>query len=236
VKVARFMIGLALMPACAAFSAVVADMLRLSGGGESWWRDPPTAMLGGFLAWVAAFYLLPSPIRAYVLAHELTHALWGALMGARIESMRISKESGSVTLSKTNLLITLAPYFFPLYAVIVIAAYYAVSFFRDVRPFTAWWLALVGFAWGFHFTFTVSTLLQRQPDILRYGRVFSLAVIYLVNVASLCAWITAVTEVGARDLGGAAWKRTRQSYMWVTEAGRRGAAAIKAGGIFQKKQ
>jgi len=230
------MIGLALAPACAAFSAVIADMLRLSDGSDSWWLDPQTAMLGGFLAWIAVFYLLPSPVRAYVLAHELTHALWGALMGARVESMRISKESGSVTLSKTNLLITLAPYFFPLYAVIVIAAYYAVSFFRDVRPYTAWWLALVGFAWGFHFTFTISTLVQRQPDILRYGRVFSLAVIYLANVASLCVWITAVTGAGARNLGGAAWGRTRQSYMWVAAAGRRGAAAIRASGILQGAQ
>jgi len=235
-RAVRFVIGLALLPACAAFSAVAADMLRLPQAGGNWWSDPQTAMLGGFLAWIAVFYLLPSPVRAYVLAHELTHALWGALMGAQVKSMRVSKESGSVTLSKTNILITLAPYFFPLYAVIVIAAYCAVSLFRDVRPYTAWWLGLVGFAWGFHFTFTVSTLIQRQPDIQRYGRVFSYAVIYLVNAASLCVWIVAVTEAGAADLGRASWNRTRQSYARVAAASRRGAAAVRTSGIFQKAQ
>lgn len=224
-KAIRFLIGLALFPACAAFSVVAADMLRLPSAGDTWWRDPATAMICGFAAWIAIFYLLPSPVRAYVLAHELTHALWGAMMGARVSSMKVSRERGSVTLSKTNFLVTLAPYFFPLYAVLVIIAYLAVSMFRDVRPYAAWWLALVGFAWGFHFTFTISTLMQRQTDIQRYGRVFSYSVIYLANVASLCVWIVAVTGAGFGDLAGASWRRTRQSYEWTAKTCRRAAAA-----------
>jgi hypothetical protein len=148
---------------------------------------------GGFLFWIFLYFVLPLPVRTYVLAHELTHALWGTLMGARIFKMRVLKNNGSVTLSKSNFLIALAPYFFPLYTVMVIAGYYVLSIFYDVEAYYLFWLGLVGFTWGFHFTFTISTLLQHQSDINEYGAVFSYALIYLLNAAGICIWIVMVS-------------------------------------------
>jgi len=110
-----------------------------------------------------------------------------------------------VTLSKTNFLITLAPYFFPLYTVIVLICYYIMSMFINMEDYYLIWMFLVGFTWGFHFTFTVSTLCQHQSDIRETGYLFSYALIYLLNVVGICFWVVFVSSVtleGMVDLVG----------------------------------
>ena len=159
----RFMIGLLLIPGCAAASMALLHMVRDIPSDSHWIVPVPgLALAAGFALWLVLFALLPAGARAYVLAHELTHALWGILFGARVADLRVSRNSGSVRLSKINFLITLAPYFFPLYAVLVVAAYFAASLFLDLRPWRLLWLGLTGFAWGLHFTFTLISLRERR--------------------------------------------------------------------------
>jgi hypothetical protein len=116
------------------------------------------------------------------------------MRGAKIHRMRVSKESGSVTLSKSDFLIALAPYFFPLYTVLVIAVYYIMSIFIEMEGYYLYWLGLVGFTWGFHFTFTISMLSQRQSDIQQYGYIFSYTVIYFFNIAGIGLWTVIVSS------------------------------------------
>jgi hypothetical protein len=197
----KFCIGLLLLPLCA---AVTMTLVSLIGSIE---MDPHSvfpvsalAMGGGFLLWMAVFILLPRPVRGYVLAHELTHAIWGWLMGARVHDISVKKESGSVTLSKTNFLITLAPYFFPLYTVLAIATYYVTGIFWDVDKYHLFWLGLVGFTWSFHCTFTILTLMQRQSDIRECGRLFSYAVIYIFNITGVALWVVLVSSASIEQL------------------------------------
>ena len=133
---------------------------------------------------------LPRPIRTYVLGHELTHALWGLLMGAQIGKIKVSKQGGYVELSKTNFLISLAPYFFPFYTVMVIVVYYIASLFFSVEPYHMLFLSLVGITWAFHLYFTIQMVMTRQPDIMQNGRLFSFIIIYNLNLITLgCWWI-----------------------------------------------
>ena len=67
------------------------------------------------------FLLLPKPMWVYVFGHELTHALWTWLMGGRVKQFKATSKGGHVIVTKTNFLIALAPYFFPVYAVLVVA-------------------------------------------------------------------------------------------------------------------
>lgn len=170
---------------------------------------PPSvwAFGGGFALWIIIFLLLPRPMWTYVLAHELTHALWALLRGASVRNISIKRDTGSVTVSKSDFLITLAPYFFPLYTVVVIAVYYLLSMFVAVEPYELFWLGLVGFTWGFHFSFTITTLLQSQSDIRECGRLFSYAVIYLFNVLGIALWIVMVSTITVGDLGHAVLDR-----------------------------
>jgi len=205
-RILTFFVGIVLIPVCYAVSETAISLVRAISPDSSM-AIPASgwALLGGFLFWIFVYFTVPLPIRTYVLAHELTHAIWGMLMGARIFRMQVSRDRGSVTMSKSNFLITLAPYFFPLYTVIVIVSYYVLSIFYDVSRYHLFWLSLVGFTWGFHFTFTISTLLQHQSDIKVYGAVFSYSLIYLFNVAGICIWIVIITDVTLTQMMDCFW-------------------------------
>jgi len=194
-RIVRFALGVLLLPFCLAASRTVVSLVHAIQP-ESAAAVPPSAwaLAGGFALWNFLYFTLPRPVRTYVLAHELTHALWGWVMGARIFHLRISRESGSVTLSKSNFLVTLAPYFFPLYTVLVILGYYALSVFFAVEAYHMVWLGLVGLTWGFHLTFTVDMLIKQQNDVQHYGRLFSYSVIYLLNVLGIGLWIVMVSS------------------------------------------
>ncbi len=79
-----------------------------------------SALIGGAACWLTVFLLLPKPMLVYVFGHELTHAVWTWLCGGRVKRFKASASGGHVILTKSNFLIALAPYFFPLYAVLVI--------------------------------------------------------------------------------------------------------------------
>ncbi|MFC1499146.1 hypothetical protein ACFLS1_11860 [Verrucomicrobiota bacterium] len=195
-KIIKLLVGIVLIPFCIAVTQTLVSLVRVMQPSDcSAIPSSAWALGGGFLVWLFLYFVLPRPVRTYVLAHELTHALWGLLMDAKIFRMRISAKSGSVTLSKTNFIILLAPYFFPLYTVLVIAGYYVLSVFFDMERYYLCWLSLIGFTWGFHFTFTISTLLQHQTDVKECGRVFSYAMIYLMNIFGICLWIVIVSSV-----------------------------------------
>lgn len=191
----KLLLGLLLLPVCYAAGRTLVDLV-LSLRPEQVADLPLTfwGLLGGFALWVFIYYSLPRPMRSYVLAHELTHALWGALMGARVSDLRVTTQGGSVRLSKTNFLIVLAPYFFPLYTVLVIVGFFVLSAFYDLHYYIPFWLSLIGFTWGFHLTFTISMLRQNQSDIEESGKVFSYAVILLLNLLGLCLWIVAIGD------------------------------------------
>jgi len=194
-RLLRFLIGLLLIPVCVAVSRAVFGLVVSLGPGDGpGFPAPALALGGGFGMWLLVFLTLPRPVRTYVAAHELTHALWGWAMGARVMGIRVGKHSGSVTLSESNFLVTLAPYFFPLYTILLIVVYCVLSLFYPMERYYLVWLALVGFTWAFHVTFTVTTLLQKQSDIRQCGHLFSYGVIYLLNVIGVGLWVVAVSS------------------------------------------
>jgi len=198
----KFIAGILLLPLCAAESRALLELLLiLSQRGEG--NTAALWFAGGFLFWVILFLALPRPTRTYILAHELTHALWTWLLGGEVYRMRVGRSSGSVLVSVDNLLVSLAPYFFPLYTVLVIIAWYILSLFWDLSAYQPFWMAAVGVSWSFHVTFTLDLLRRRQPDIVAHGRLFSYTVIYLLNLLGLGLWIVIVSRLTLPDLLGA---------------------------------
>jgi hypothetical protein len=193
-KIIKFFLGLLLLPLCVSVSQTIWHLIiSIQPNGDALLPVPALALLLGLGLWLVMYYTMPHPVRSYILAHELTHAIWGALMGAEIFDINIEDDRGFVTMSKTNFLITLAPYFFPFYTVIIIACYYGLSIFFNVARYNLFWLAAIGFTWGFHLTFTISALLQHQTDIQQHGKIFSYTIIYLFNVIGICFWIIMVS-------------------------------------------
>lgn len=190
-KFLKLLIGLLLIPLCWAVSRTAWVILTAtspeSAGG---WMLP-----AGFFVSVIGFFVLPQAFRTYVLGHEMSHALAGMLMGAKVGRMKVGREGGHVELSKSNFIISLAPYFFPFYTGLVIAVWFGLGFFFEIDAWAPLGLGLVGLTWGFHVTFTVYMLTMEQPDVLENGRLFSYAVIYLANLIVVALWMILLGEM-----------------------------------------
>lgn len=153
----------------------------------------------GALLWGIAFLGLPRPLWIYVFGHELTHALWVWMMGGRVSKFHVSSAGGHIISDKHNVWIALAPYFFPLYSIAVIAAYGALAFFYPMENFHRWLYAGIGLTWAFHVSFTLWMIPKGQTDLTYFGTFFSLVVIYLMNLLVLSALlICAAPHVTAR--------------------------------------
>ena len=217
----RMLVGVALLPACWGVCRAFLDSVLAAGGAEGVSVEA-VSLLGGVAAFALCWTAIPHPVRVYVLGHELTHALWGLLFGARPSDVRVSASGGSVRLTKTNMLVTLAPYFFPFYTfVVVVAALVTSAFFRPL-PCLPLWLFMIGFTWSFHVLFTVETLARRQPDVKLYGRVFSWVFIFLANVLLVLVFLAATTPLTFAWLGGVLARRVGGAYLGV------GSAAVSA--------
>ena len=198
----RGALGIALLPAAAALTLALADVIReaAAGFGDAARPSPFWGLPTGFALWLLLWALLPRPVRAYVLAHELTHAFWALLLGDRVGAIAVTRRGGSVRVSRRRFLALLAPYFFPLYTLLVLAAYGVAALYTDPTPYAALWLAAVGWTWGFHCTFTLSMLAEDQSDIRYAGALLAYVTIYLFNAAGIAMWLAAVTPVGLRRL------------------------------------
>lgn len=208
----RFLLGIVLLPACVAMTLALTDAILISADAAGGFGPETLSLLGGLVAFGVLWVALPHPMKTYVFGHELTHALWGILFGAKARDVRVSAKGGSVKLSKTNLLITLAPYFFPFYTFIVILLALATYVFVRPLPCLPLWMFLVGFTWAFHALFTIETLTHRQSDVALYGRIFSWTFIFIVNVVVVLLWLAAMTKLTFGQVGSVILARNSAIY------------------------
>jgi hypothetical protein len=192
-KWCKTIIAILLMPVCWGAALALWKVLRTSGSAETTW----VAALSGAGCWLAIYLLLPKPMWVYVFGHELTHVLWTWLFGGRVKRFRTSSRGGQVVVTRSNFVIALAPYFFPLYAMLVMFAFAMAGWFLDLQPLRVWFHLLLGAAYAFHITLTWHILKNQQSDITEQGYLFSAVVIFLGNAIVLLMGIPLVTgEVG----------------------------------------
>jgi hypothetical protein len=180
-KWCKFFIALLLLPVCVGAALALWRVVRASGDADTIW----VATLSGAACWVVIYVLLPKPMWIYVFGHELTHALWTWAMGGRVKQFKARAQGGHVVVTKANFLIALAPYFFPLYAVLVVLLFLIGHSAWNWHHYVAWFHLLLGVAYAFHVTLTWHILQEHQTDIAEQGYVFSAVVVFLGNIAVL---------------------------------------------------
>ena len=160
----KFLIAILLLPAVSGATVAAWQVGHTLLAGSS--SGPAIAFGAGYLLWLLVFVFLPKPVRTYVLGHELTHAVWALVMGARVSGLSVRKAGGQVRTSKTNWAITLAPYFFPFYAMLLMAGFFIAHAIWDLTAHFWILFFLVGLGWSFHITFTIMVLVTvNQPDV-----------------------------------------------------------------------
>jgi hypothetical protein len=162
----------------AAAYTLIKNFLDFAGSGANA-HTPFWAGIFCYGVFQIAFY---KPMRTYVFGHELTHAFAGILSGAKVKKFKIGKESGHVVLTKDNVWITLAPYFFPIYTFAIIVIYLFLGWVMDIRLLYSYFLFLAGISIAFHIALTIYIINIGQPDLKVYGVFFSYILIIAVNV------------------------------------------------------
>ena len=180
-KWCKTILAILLLPVCAGAVVALWQVLQASGNADTFW----VAFASGAACWVVVYLLLPKPMWVYVFGHELTHALWTWLLGGRVKKFKASAKGGHVVVTKSNFLIALAPYFFPVYAALVVLVFAVCQWVWGGRIYVAWFHLLLGAAYAFHVTLTWHILHSDQSDISDQGYLFSMVVIFLGNVAVL---------------------------------------------------
>lgn len=225
-KFLLFLLGLISLPLCVAVSWTVFDVLRNADSRGSMFSAESGCIAAGYFVWVFCWFFLPQPIRVYILGHELTHALWAIVFGGRAKNLRVTPSGGSVKVTKSNVLITLAPYFFPFYTLLLAVVLLIVKLIMGSVPYPLVWLFFFGFTWSFHFTFTLQSLWTSQPDIQEYGRLFSYSFIYLLNIAGIALGIVFFMSVSPRALFDSWVSRTtlvyQQTGLFIADGVKRG--------------
>lgn len=195
----KTVIAVLLLPFCAGAITALIKVLRLAGSADTFW----VAFIGGAGCWLVVFLLLPKPMLIYVFGHELTHALWTWLFGGKVKKFKVSAKGGHVVISKSNFLIVLAPYFFPLYVALFVAFFALGHVLLGWSQYLALFHLLVGAAYAFHVTLTWHILQTQQSDLTSQGYLFSGVVIFLGNISVLLiglplltARVTVLTTMG----------------------------------------
>ncbi len=139
----------------------------------------------GMLLFGILYLLLPQKalMIPYVLGHEVTHALWVWVFGGKVsDQFHIGTEGGHVLADRINTWIVLAPYFFPIYSLLVVTLYGAASLVEDISAYRWVLFLLIGLTLAFHLVFTCLLIAKGQPDLHYGGTFFSLMVIYSLNL------------------------------------------------------
>lgn len=202
----KLIIAVLLLPVCAGAGMTLWSVMKACGNADV--TLVPVA--GGALCWLAIYLLLPKPMWIYVFGHELTHVIWVWLFGGSVKQFKATSEGGHVIVDKTNFLIALSPYFFPLYAVMVVVVFVTGHLIWDWNGFMVWFHLLVGAAYAFHITLNAHVLKTQQSDITSQGCLFSAVVIFLGNILVLLIGLPLLTaKVGLAKMFGWWWDNTQ---------------------------
>ena len=176
-RLGKILLGAALLPFCAGF----AWQLAVTIVNVTYQPLIPYWFAGGVILYVIIHVLFRKPILSYVVGHELTHALFAMLFGGSVKSFHASEKGGQVRITKSNFVITLAPYFFPLYTFIALGGYWLARA-ADAPLLEPWLVLSAGAAFAFHIILTLLFLRTDQNDIREHGAFFSYPLIFLFNI------------------------------------------------------
>jgi hypothetical protein len=199
-----------------AFGSLVIETWPASGFSEifkaEFWRHgawiPGSLLVGavlGFLSARAGFLR--------TLEHELSHLLFALLFFQRPRKLVVTHDAGgeAAYTGEGNVVISLAPYFFPLYSVVFALLMLIAS--ADFRPWFAG--ALLG-GLSFHAAAVVIELFHGQSDVEQHGRLVSLSFVLALGFGLYgVLWGFAVEGVGGVEhMGDLTWR----SAQWLGKA------------------
>jgi hypothetical protein len=182
-----------------------------------------TALSGklSFFLWGVASYtiihlLFYKPTYLYVLGHESVHAGISWIFGGKIKSFKVSEKGGAVASDKSNFVISLSPYFIPIYAIIIAVIYFVIASSYNING--SIFIFLIGFALAFHMISTIEVMKIRQPDIVKSGYFFSIIVVYVLNMVVIALIFGMIfSEFSLKKFFIDSWLMSKSAYIAIVK-------------------
>lgn len=178
-KISKFAIGLIFIPIIIGISISFFESLANIEGAK---HTGSKIFLWGVVSYVIMHLFLFKPGYIYTFGHEMMHVLSTWICGGGVKSFNISKGGGAVETTKSNFFITLSPYFVPTYTLILSFLYFLLPLFFEIPNLSTMYFFSAGFTLTLHLVFTAEVLKIKQPDIIKTGYLFSLTMIYVINI------------------------------------------------------
>ena len=158
-------------------------LIRLAGMPDTTFAP----LMAGVGCMFLIYHWVPKPMWIYVFGHEFTHAAATMAFGGRVTGLKVTSDGGHVLITKDNFIITLAPYFIPLYSSAVLVVFALGRLIWDWNGPWVWGVFFwaLGATYTFHILLTWHILHTRQPDVTSQGYVFSAVIIFAGNVLVL---------------------------------------------------
>lgn len=142
------------------------------------------AMCAGFFLFFIARSFMDGSTRASmeVLAHELTHAFFALITFHKVKGIKINQDDTGGAMSfegEGNWLIVIAPYFFPLYCLMLMVG---ISIYTMFAPSNFILSFILGFFVGFHFDMVGSQIHEKQTDLPKVGYPFCAVFLFPANL------------------------------------------------------
>ena len=113
-----------------------------------------------------------------VFYHELIHTFYSIISFKGVKSFFASDtKGGEIEISKSNFVIELSPYFFPLFALI----FCGLKLFIE-KEFQCYMIFLAGLGTGLHLSSLFHDFKFEQSDIEKNGALFSFVIVLLLNI------------------------------------------------------
>ena len=197
-SIIRLIVAVLLLPFCYAaaleYGGMISGRGSFLGMSYEFWT-----FAAGAAVYLVIFIFFHKTIATWVLGRASVQKAWGTITGFRRLDAE-SDEAGSATLTDAKgrvvpLWAVLAPYLVPLYTVAGVLVVWIVMKTRITGMSTSTYLKIQAFLIGLTYTFHLFMLFQdvrrKHTDIRAAGYVFTLVIVFLVNleILALLGWL-----------------------------------------------
>jgi hypothetical protein len=187
-QIARFVVALLLVPLCVA-AALSFGWLALTA--EARTIDVLIALLGGAGAYALAFVFFHRSMKSVISKGPLRRT-WGTITGYNIREDPRARSSEPAIDDRGRpvpLWAVLLQYLVPLYTVIGVLVVWLVQLLVEMSPakYQIIMSAVIGFTYAFHVFMVCQDIRDKHRDLRRAGYLFTLVLMFLVNVELLAA-------------------------------------------------
>ena len=164
---------------------------------------------GGMFAYLALKIMASarSNISMQILAHEFTHIFFALITFHKVVHLHLNMDESGGAMGfkgKGNWLITVSPYFFPLFLFFLMLGF---TFFSDRLPSGYWANGILGYFFMYHIESMIVQIHGEQPDFKEAGFLFCWMLLPSANLF-MCSLVLAFNNGGFYNM---------QRYLMVIE-------------------